>query len=196
MYVKLTAQPQNLSQALVIAEAHLAAIGLSELSPTKFVREAVIEGNNLVTASIFPLTKLREREVVPGLKLRSGSSTIEVTKVLPSNREVVYKTSRGGIFRIPLEKFVKLALQQGYKKVWNIKNFLITLKALLKPVLDAIPLMWVLKWVLSAIRGRSSHLINTQVPMNTDKIETGTRVENVEQHNKEYKEHHSKRHKS
>lgn len=185
MYVKLQKQPETVAQALVLAEAHLAAIGLSELSPLRFVREAVIEGENLVTASIFPLTKLREREVVPGLKLRSGTSVIEVTKVLPSNREVVYKTNRGGLFRIPTEKFVKLALQQGYKKIWNIKNFLITLKSLLKPVLDAVPLMWVLKWVLSAIRGRSFNLISTQLPMATDKIEKGTRVEHpVKEHKK------------
>ena len=112
-YVKLKRQPETVEQAFILAEAHLAAMGLSELSPTRFVREAVIEDNNLITASIFPLTKLREKEIVPGLKLQSGPSTIEVTKVMPSNREVIYKTNRGGLFRMPTEKFVKLATQQG-----------------------------------------------------------------------------------
>jgi len=169
-YVKLKRQPETVEQAIILAEAHLAAIGLSELSPTRFVREAVIEDNNLITASIFPLTKLREKEIVPGLKLQSGPSTIEVTKVMPSNREVIYKTNRGGLFRMPTEKFVKLATQQGYRKTWDIKNFLITLKALLKPVLDAVPLMWVLKWILGAVRGRQRSQFADRLPTKTDTL--------------------------
>jgi len=165
---KLKSQPKTVAQAVIFAEAHIRALGLPELSPLSFVQK--INANEVV-AGIFPLTKLREKEVVPGLKLQNGSSVIEVVRMIPTNREVVYKNNRGGLFRIPAEKFVKLAIQQGYRKVWNIRNFLITLKTLLKPVLDAIPLMWVLKWVLGAIRKRPGASFQDKLPKQTDRIE-------------------------
>jgi hypothetical protein len=172
---KLTYQPADVVSALIFSEAHLAAIGKAEYSPINFVKNAVVT-DGVVTAAVFPSTKLRAAEVVPGLRLKAGSSIIDVVKVLPTNKEVVYKNNRGGIFRMPTEKFVQLAIQQGYKKVWDVKNFLITLRQLLTPVLDSIPLMWVMKWVLNMIRGKGTHLISEKYPLSTTKLEKGTKV--------------------
>lgn len=176
MMKKLKYQPQDTLEALVFAEAHLAAIGKSEFSPINFVKQVVITPGGDVTASIFPLTKLRSAEVVPGLRLKAGSSILEVIKVLPTNKEIVYKNNRGGVFRMPTERFVQLAIQQGYKKVWDIKNFLIDLKKLLLPVLDSLPLMWVMKWVLNMVRGKEARLLSERIPLATLKLEKGTKL--------------------
>lgn len=170
---KLSCQPTSPYQALIFAEAHLRAIGLPELSPISF---AYNYGQKLdqVTAGIFPTTKLRAQEIVPGLRLKSGNSIIDIVKSIPTNHEIVYKTNHGGLFRMPTDKFVQLAVQQGYRKVWNVKNFLITLKALLSPVLDSIPLMWVMKWVLNFVRGKKA-LMTDKVPTLTDRIERGSK---------------------
>jgi len=165
---KLQHQPQTVGEALVLAEAHLRVIGMSEFSPIAFAKNAV---RGEVTASIFPTTKLRIQEVLPGLRLRAGNSIIDVVKVIPTNKEVIYKTNRGGQFRMPTEKFVQLAIQQGFKKIWDVKNFLIALKNLLKPVLESVPLMLVLKWVLSYIRGRKP------IPSDRGPDETGDYLE-------------------
>lgn len=134
----------TLGQALVLAEAHLRVIGMSEFSPMQFVKTCEVSAG--VT------TLLREAEVLPGLRLQCGSSILEVVKVIPTNKEVIYK-SVGGVFRMPTAKFVQLAIQQGYRKSWDVEKFLISLKNLLKPVLDSVPLMLVMTWVLSQIRG-------------------------------------------
>jgi hypothetical protein len=167
MYVKLKKQPTTVGGALVLAEAHLRVLGRSDLSPLEFVRNCQA---GEVTAAIVPLTKLREQEVLPGLKLKSGASVLEVVRIIPTNREVVYKNNRGGLFRMPTAKFVRLALQQGYKKVWNIRNFLISLKTLLKPVMDALPLMWVLKFVLGALRRKPGVQFSSKLPKHTEKL--------------------------
>lgn len=152
---RLKYQPRDVGQAVVFAEAHLRAIGLPELSPVAFVRNVTWDAGEVV-AVLSPATKLRAAEVLPGLRLKSGNSILDVVKVIPTNKEVIYKNNRGGEFRMPTDKFVKLSTQQGYRKVWNVKNFLISLKALLKPVLDSVPLMWVMKWVLNMIRGKKA----------------------------------------
>lgn len=167
---KLKFQPQTVAQAVIFSEAHLRSIGRPELSLLAFVKEVSAESDPVVASKI-SLTQLREQEVIPGLRLKSGTSILEIVRVIPTNREVVYKTNRGGLYRMPTEKFVKLARQQGYKKIWNIKNFLITLKALLKPVLDAVPLMWVLKWILNMIRVRPGVRFASKLPKPADVLE-------------------------
>lgn len=98
-------------------------------------------------------SKLTAKDLLPGLKLRSGPSEIEVVRVLPTTKEVVYRLkNRNQLRRSDTARFIKLANQQGYRKVWNLASFLRTLKNLLKPILAAIPLMWVLKIVINAVR--------------------------------------------
>lgn len=163
-------QPQTVAEALILSEAHLRAIGRPEFSPLRFVKEAVVTDNE-VTAAFFPFTALREKEVLPGLKLRSGNSILEIVRLIPTNKEVVYKNNRGGVFRMPVGKFVKLAQQQNYRKIWNIRNFLISLKELLKPVLDSIPLMWVMKWILKMVRGKQGLHISDKLPKEVEELE-------------------------
>lgn len=150
--VKLNYQPTTPGQALVFAEAFLSTIGKSEYSPTKFVKDTIKTKDGLVTASVVPNTMIREQDLLPGIKLRSGSSQIEILKTIPLRREVVFKNKVGTLSRMPITQFIKLSRQQGYRKVWNLTAFLETLKNLLKPVLEAIPLMWILKWVVNSIR--------------------------------------------
>jgi len=140
---------KDTAEALIIAESHLRSTGNEVYSPIDFVSRY-----RAVEAAVVPNVKLRFSEVVPGLKLRSGSSIITIVRVIPTNKEVVYQTSSGKQERIPTEKFLHLAAQQGYRKVWDVKSFLISLKALLKPVLDSVSLMLVMKWVLEKVRGK------------------------------------------
>jgi len=140
---------KDLSESLIVAESHLRSTGNAAYSPIDFVSRYTA-----VEAAVIPNVKLRLAEVVPGLKLRSGSSIITVVRVIPTNKEVVYQTSSGKQERMPTEKFLHLATQQGYRKVWDVKGFLISLKALLKPVLDSVSLMLVMKWVLEKVRGK------------------------------------------
>jgi len=141
--------PATPFQALLIAEAHVRALGYPHLSPLDLMRSAREGGE--VCAGLFSGAKLTLKELLPGLRLRSGSSEIEVVRVQPTQREVTYKV-RNKFFRMDTHRFVDLANQQGYRKVWDLKTFLGTLKELLKPVLAAVPLMWVLKLVTNAVR--------------------------------------------
>lgn len=141
--------PATPSQALLIAEAHVRALGYPHLSPLDFMRSAR-EGKE-VYAGLFSGSKLTLRELMPSLRLRSGASEIEVVRVQPTQREVTYKV-RNKFFRMDSNRFIDLANQQGYRKVWDLKTFLGTLKNLLKPVLAAVPLMWVLKLVTDSVR--------------------------------------------
>lgn len=140
--------PTTPFQALLIAEAHVQALGYPHLSPLDLMQSAR-EGR--VVCAGFSGGKLTLREVLPGVRLRSGASEIEIVRVRPTEREVTYKV-RNKFFRLDSKKFVDLANQQGYRKVWDLKTFLASLKSLLKPVLAAIPLMWVLKLVTNAVR--------------------------------------------
>jgi hypothetical protein len=138
----------SLGEALIIAEGHLHHLGAEVYSPTAFV----LERRN-VTAGV-PSARLREADVLPGLQLRSGSSIIDVVKVFPTNKEVVYRTQKGETVRMPTERFVRLAVQQGYRKVWDVKSFLKELKDLLKPVLSGPSIALIMKWVLDEVRGK------------------------------------------
>lgn len=155
-YYRITApvrhNPRTPMQALILADAYLRMIGFVEvpqLSPL-----AIVQGTaNEVTANLNPfITKVKSADLLPGLRLKSGSSVIEITRVFPTNKEVIYKNSRGKAFRVSSEKFIQLANQQGYKKIWDMTTFLSTLKDLLKPVLGAVPLMWVMKLILNSLR--------------------------------------------
>lgn len=165
--VRFSRQPRNVAEAVLFAEAHVRASGFDFLSPLDFAL-----GSHEVTAAMFAATTLREKELLPGLKLRSGSSVVEVVRIIPTNREVVYRSNRGGLHRMASEKFVKLARQQGYKKIWNLTAFLQTLKNLLKPVLDSVPLMWVLRWILNMVRSKSKgQMFTTKVPEKAETLE-------------------------
>ena len=141
--------PATPFQALLIAEAHVRALGYPHLSPLDLVKTAREGGE--IHAGLFSGSKLTLKELLPGLRLRSGASEIEVVRIRPTEREVTYKV-RNKFFRMDSHRFLDLANQQGYRKVWDFKTFLTSLKALLKPVLAAIPLMWVLKLVTNAVR--------------------------------------------
>ena len=143
------ATPQTPLQALAIADAHIRALGYPHLSPLDFVKAC--EGAGEVTSGLFTGTRLTFKELLPGLKLRTGTSEIEIVRVRPTEKEVTYKT-KGAYFKIDADKFLQLANQQGYRKVWDLKTFLLTLKNMLKPVLAAVPLMWVLKLITNAVR--------------------------------------------
>lgn len=143
--------PQTPLQALLLAEAHVRALGFPHLSPLSIIQTANGETGEAVIAGIFTGSKLTVKELLPGLKLRSGASELEIVRVRPTEREVTYKT-RGHLIKMDSDKFIQLANQQGYRKSWNLKVFLESLKQLLKPVLAAVPLMWVLKLVTNAVR--------------------------------------------
>lgn len=142
--------PHTPLQALILADGHLRALGYPHLSPLDFIKSAR-EGAGEITAGLFTGSKLTGKELLPGLRLRTGSSEIEIVRIRPTEREVTYKT-KGQFFKIDTDRFIKLANQQGYRKVWDLKTFLLTLKNLLKPVLAAVPLMWVLKLITNAVR--------------------------------------------
>jgi hypothetical protein len=144
--------PKTPLQALLLAEAHVRALGCPHLSPLDIIK-AVNRGESgeEVIAGIFTSSKLTMKELLPGLKLRAGASEIEVVRVRPTEQEVTYKT-RGHLVKMDSSKFIQLATQQGYRKTWDLKSFLVKLKDLLKPVLMAVPLMWVLKLVTDAVR--------------------------------------------
>ena len=138
-------------EAVILAEAHVRAIGYPQMSPLDFVAAVRNERHQVLSSR----TKLTRKEIVPGLKLRSGPSEIEVIKVEPTKRIVLFRTKKKRqLEKMTIEKFIRLANQQGYKKVWAVGAFLETLKKLLKPVLAAVPLMWIMKWILKKIRGR------------------------------------------
>lgn len=142
--------PKTPLQSLIIADAHVRALGFPHLSPLNIVRAAET-GGEAVIAGLFTGTKLTLKELLPGLRLRAGASEIEIVRIRPTEREVTYKT-RGKFIKIDSQRFLDLANQQGYRKVWDLKTFLSTLKTLLKPILAAVPLMWVLKLVTNAVR--------------------------------------------
>jgi hypothetical protein len=166
-------QPNTPLQALLVAEAHLRAIGFlrdyPHLSPLAVVSGEVTAEE--VTAGWF-LGKLKSKDLIPGLKLRSGASQIEIVRVMPSSQEITYKNSKGQLFRIGTERFIQLASQQGYRKVWDLPTFLKTLKDLLRPVLAAIPLMWVLKLVINAVR-RKPVKFSISLPKEPVKLDKG-----------------------
>lgn len=141
--------PKTPIQSLIVADAHLRAIGFPHLSPLDVVMSAKNGGE--ITAGFFTGKKLTLKELLPGIKLRAGSSELEIVRVRPTEREITYK-SHDKFIKMDTSKFLQLANQQGYRKVWDLKSFLSTLKTLLKPVLAAIPLMWVLKLVTDAVR--------------------------------------------
>jgi hypothetical protein len=143
-------EPKTPLQALLLAEAHVRALGYPHLSPLDVIK-ASQEETGEITAGFFSGTKLTLKELLPGLKLRAGASEIEIVRVRPTEREVTYKT-RGKFIKMDSQRFLELSNQQGYRKTWDLKTFLTTLKTLLKPVLSAIPLMWVLKLVTNAVR--------------------------------------------
>lgn len=142
--------PKTPLQSLIIADAHVRALGFPHLSPLDIVKAAET-GGEAVIAGLFTGTKLTLKELLPGLRLRAGASEIEIVRIRPTEREVTYKT-RGKFIKIDSQRFLDLANQQGYRKVWDLKTFLSTLKTLLKPILAAVPLMWVLKLVTNAVR--------------------------------------------
>lgn len=145
-------EPKTPLQALLLAEAHVRALGYPHLSPLDVIKASQEgETGEIITAGFFSGTKLTLKELLPGLKLRAGASEIEIVRVRPTEREVTYK-ARGKFIKMDSQRFLELATQQGYRKTWDLKTFLTTLKTLLKPILSAIPLMWVLKLVTNAVR--------------------------------------------
>lgn len=145
--------PQTPLQALLLAEAHVRAIGHPHLSPLDLMKSASNKGESGVSvcAGLFTGTKLTLKELLPGLRLRAGASEIEIVRVRPTEREVTYKT-RGKFIKMDSQHFLNLSNQQGYRKIWDLKTFLLQLKAMLKPILAAVPLMWVLKLITNAVR--------------------------------------------
>ncbi len=143
--------PSTPLQALLLAEAHVRVTGNPHLSPLTIVKLAKEHGE--VNAGIFSGKKLTLKELLPGLRLRLGSSEIEIVRLRPTENEVTYK-ARGTFFKIDTNRFLQLANQQGYRKIWDLKTFLNDLKNVLKPILAAVPLMWVLKLVTDAVRKR------------------------------------------
>jgi len=154
---KILFEPKTPLQALLLAEAHVRAIGCPHLSPLDVMKAARETGE---VTSFFSGTKLTLKELLPGLRLRAGSSEIEIERVRPTEREVTYK-ARGKFVKMDSQRFLDLANQQGYHKIWDLKTFLTTLKNLLKPILSAIPLMWVLKLVSNAVRRKPIKFENT-----------------------------------
>ena len=145
--------PTTLGQAVLLAEWHCRSVGHPHLSPMTVVRQ-LTDGHDLcVTSGLFTGTKLTMKEILPGLRLRIGASEIEIIRVRPTEREVTYRT-HGKLIKIDSQRFLELANQQGYRKVWDLKTFLTTLKTLLKPVLSAVSLMCVLNLVSNAVRKR------------------------------------------
>ena len=68
-------QPKNLTQALLIAEAHCRASGLPHMSPTAYCRGET-------TAGLLPWSKLSAKDVLPGTKFRAGASTVEIMQII------------------------------------------------------------------------------------------------------------------
>jgi hypothetical protein len=176
-FVSVTApvqlKPESPMQALLVAEAHLRSIGWLKENPS-LSPLAIVSGKDSaheVNAAWF-LGKIKVKDLRPALKLRSGASQLEVMQVMPSTREITYQNSQGKLFRVGAEKFVQLANQQGYRKVWDLPSFLSTLKELLKPVLAAIPLMWVLKLVINAVRHKPVKF-SVSLPKEATKLDTG-----------------------
>lgn len=135
--------------ALLTAEKYIKENRLPLPTPLEYISS---QNQHKVQAGLFH-SKLTVKDLLPGLKLRSGPSEIEVVRVLPTTKEVVYRVkNRNQIRRSDSARFIKLANQQGYRKVWNLANFLRTLKNLLRPILAAIPLMWVLRLVINSVR--------------------------------------------
>jgi hypothetical protein len=145
----LSYQPTNPLQALILADAHVKAIGHGEYSPIDFIKHS-----HKIEAGIFSNAALRESDLLPGVRLKSGSSQIEIVKLVPTRKEVIFKNKVGTMSRMTTTKFINLARQQGYRKIWNLTSFLETLKGLLKPLLAAVPLMWVLKLVVNSVRNK------------------------------------------
>lgn len=150
---RILSNPQSPLQALLVAEVHVRALGYPHLSPLDLIKKSASHKgeNGEVLAGYFSGTKLTLKELLPGLRLRTGSSEIEIIRVRPTEREVTYKT-RNKLIKMDSQHFLDLANQQGYRKVWDLRTFLLTLKSLLKPILAAVPLMWVLKLVTNAVR--------------------------------------------
>jgi hypothetical protein len=178
-------QPSNPIQALMVAEAHCRAVGLPHMAPTTYCR-AVHE----TTAGLLPWSKLTAKEILPGTKFRAGASTVEITQLLPTSQELIYKNiATKKTYQITVDRFLQLANQQGYRKLWDLKTFLMNLKNLLKPVLAAIPLMWVLKWVVNTIRKKPIRFA-TDLP----KHPLATPVkESMWEHRKSNEHHHTKK---
>ena len=149
--MELIFQPQNITQALLVAEAHLRVIDRSDMSPIAFVSMA-----EQVTAGpvMFNRNKITPKELLPGTRLRAGASEIEIVKIEPTKQIVFYRDSRKQVRKTNTSHFIQLANQQGYRRVWGVASFLVSLKKLLRPILAAVPLMWILKWVVGAIRKR------------------------------------------
>lgn len=158
--------PQTPLQALLIAEAHVRALGHPHSSLLDLIESASTGEPGEVIAGLFSGTKLTLKELLPGLRLRTGASEIEIVRVRPTEREITYKT-RGKFIKMDSQRFLDLANQQGYRKVWDLRTFLTTLKSLLKPVLAAVPLMWVLKLVMNAVRKKPVQFEST-IPTKDD----------------------------
>ena len=149
---KILFNPRTPAEALLLAESHCRSVGFPHLAPMTVIRR-LTDGHDECIAGLFSGTKLTMKEILPGLRLRVGSSEIEIVRVRPTEREVTYKT-HNKLVKIDSQRFIDLANQQGFRKVWDLKTFLTTLKGLLKPILSAVPLMWVLSLVSNAVRKR------------------------------------------
>jgi len=167
--------PETPLQALLIAEAHVRALGHPHLSLLDLIKSASTGEPAEIVAGFMSGTKLTLKELLPGLKLRAGASEIEIVRVRPTEREVTYKT-RGQLLKMDSERFLHLANQQGYRKVWDLKTFLASLKSMLKPVLAAVPLMWVLKLVINAVRKKPLRF-ESIIPKEDDRLSSVTHKE-------------------
>jgi hypothetical protein len=176
---KVLLNPSTPLQALLIAEAHVRAIGYPHLSPLDLIKSA--SKGESVHAGFLSGAKLTLKEVLPGLRLRAGASEIEVIRVRPTEREVTYKT-RGKFIKMDSQHFLNLANQQGYRKIWDLRTFLLTLKSMLKPLLAAVPLMWVLKLVSNAVRGRPLKFESTIPTKEDGKLSSTTVVHHNTSH--------------
>ena len=161
---KALVQPNTPLQALLLAEAHIRAQGCPHLSPLAVVKSAHEEkcAGEIIAAVFSGTTKLTLKELLPGLKLRAGASVIEIIRVRPTDREVSYKT-QSGTTKMDSQRFLDLANQQGYRKIMDLKTFLVSLKDLLTPILAPVPLMWVLKLVTDAVRKKPLTLLGKQL---------------------------------
>lgn len=178
--------PQTPLQSLIIADAHVRALGFPHLSPLDIVRAA--ETGDVVIAGLFTGSKLTLKELLPGLRLRAGASEIEIVRIRPTEREVTYKT-RGKFIKMDSQRFLDLANQQGYRKVWDLRTFLLTLKNLLKPILAAVPLMWVLKLVVNAVRKKPIKFENLIPEKDDGKLSSTT----ITHHKPQDKHEHNKK---
>ncbi len=163
--------PATPVQALLLAEACIRAQGYPHLSPVALIN-SMRKGE--VTADFFSGkgmagSRLTLKDLLPGIYLRTGVSEIEIVRVRPTEREITYKVQDKYV-RMDATKFLNLANQQGYRKIWDVRTFLITLKSALKPYLAAVPLMWVLKIVIDSIRKRNVTKTIPQIIMRTDPL--------------------------